>query len=127
MVVNQLTYAPFGPATAWNYGNGRQLIRPVDHDYRSERIWDVAQDGLSLGFTYDPVGAITELKTADGGSSLAQFGYDSMGRVTQTKDGATGTMIEAYDYDPTGNRTGMTSNAGAQPPGHAARRDRPSA
>ncbi|WP_282295262.1 RHS repeat-associated core domain-containing protein [Stenotrophomonas sp. PS02289] len=114
VVVNNLMYAPFGPATGWNYGDGRQLIRPVDRNYRPERIWDVGQDGLSLGFTYDPVGAITELKTADGGSSLAQFGYDSMGRLTQTKDGPTGTVIEAYDYDPTGNRMGMTSNAGTQ-------------
>lgn len=114
VVVNNLMYAPFGPATGWTYGNARQLIRPVDHNYRPERIWDVGQDGLSLGFTYDPVGAITELKTADGGTSLAQFGYDGMGRLTQTKDGPSGTVIEAYDYDPTGNRMGMTSNAGTQ-------------
>ena len=114
VVVSNLMYAPFGPATGWSYGNGRQLIRPVDHNYRPERIWDVGQDGLSLGFTYDPVGAITELKTADGGTSLAQFGYDGMGRLTQTKDGPSGTVIEAYDYDPTGNRMGMTSNAGTQ-------------
>lgn len=114
VVVNNLMYAPFGPATGWSYGDGRQLIRPVDYNYRPERIWDVGQDGLSLGFTYDPVGAITELRTADGGTTLAQFGYDGMGRLTQTKDGPSGTVIEAYDYDPTGNRMGMTSNAGTQ-------------
>ena len=114
VVVSNLMYAPFGPATGWSYGNGRQLIRPVDRNYRPERIWDVGQDGLTLGFTYDPVGAITELKAANSGQSLAQFGYDSMGRLNQTKDGPTGTVIEAYDYDATGNRMGMTSNAGTQ-------------
>ncbi len=112
VVVTNVTYAPFGPATGWTYGNGRTLQRPVDKDYRTIAVHDPAPGGLSVGYGYDAVGGITELTNGDGTEVLAQYSYDALGRLTQTKDGATGTPIETYGYDATGNRTELTTNAG---------------
>ncbi|WP_223497032.1 RHS repeat-associated core domain-containing protein [Stenotrophomonas indicatrix] len=112
VVVNNVTYAAFGPATGWTYGNGRQLQRPLDLDYRPQAVHDPAAGGLSLGYDYDPVGSITELKNGAGSEVLAKYAYDTLGRLTQTQDGATGTPIETYGYDATGNRTSLTTSAG---------------
>ncbi len=112
IVVNSVSYAAFGPATGWTYGNGRQLQRPLDLDYRPQAVHDPAAGGLSLGYGYDPVGSITELKNGTGSTVLAKYAYDALGRLTQTQDGATGTPIETYAYDATGNRTALTTSAG---------------
>ncbi|WP_353075658.1 RHS repeat-associated core domain-containing protein [Stenotrophomonas sepilia] len=112
IVVNNVTYAAFGPATGWTYGNGRQLQRPLDLDYRPQAVHDPAAGGLSLGYGYDPVGSITELKNGTGSTVLAKYDYDTLGRLTQTQDGTTGTPIETYAYDATGNRTALTTSAG---------------
>ncbi|MNU86168.1 putative deoxyribonuclease RhsA [compost metagenome] len=112
VVVNNVTYAAFGPTTGWTYGNGRQLQRPLDLDYRPQVVHDPAAGGLSLGFGYDPAGSITELKSGAGSEVLARYAYDTLGRLTQTQDGATGTPIETYGYDATGNRTSLTTSAG---------------
>jgi len=112
VVVNDVSYAAFGPATGWTYGNGRQLQRPLDLDYRPQAVHDPAAGGLSLGFGYDAVGSITELKNGTGSAVLAKYAYDTLGRLTHTQDGATGTPIETYAYDATGNRTALTTSAG---------------
>ncbi len=80
-------------------------------DYRPQ-AHDPAAGGLSLGYGYDPVGSITELKNGAGPTVLAKYAYDTLGRLTQTQDGATGTPIETYAYDATGNRTALTTSAG---------------
>lgn len=112
IVVNNVTYAAFGPATGWTYGNCRQLQRPLDLDYRPQAVHDPAAGGLSLGYGYDPVGSITELKNGTGSTVLAKYAYDTLGRLTQTQDGTTGAPIETYAYDATGNRTALTTSAG---------------
>ena len=112
MLANGITYAAIGPATGWTYGNGRQLQRPLDLDYRPQAVHDPAAGGLSLGFGYDAVGSITELKNGTGSAVLAKYAYDTLGRLTHTQDGATGTPIETYAYDATGNRTSLTTSAG---------------
>lgn len=114
VVVTNVTYAPFGPATGWTYGNGRTLYRPVDQDYRSEGISDPHSGGLALIFSYNPVGAITELTDGTGSGALIHYSYDALGRLVQTKDGATGVPVEKYAYDATGNRTVLETSAGAQ-------------
>ncbi|VEF38942.1 Rhs family transmembrane protein [Stenotrophomonas maltophilia] len=84
----------------------------MDLDYRPQAVHDPAVGGLSLGYGYDPVGSITELKNGTGSAVLAKYAYDTLGRLTQTQDGATGTPIETYAYDATGNRTALTTSAG---------------
>lgn len=112
VLVTNITYAPFGPAASWTYGNGRHLLRELDKDYRPKRVHDPAPGGLSIALEYDADGRIVELKDGTESRKLAQYGYDAMGRLTHTKDGVTGTPIETYSYDATGNRISMTTSAG---------------
>ncbi|WP_081770101.1 RHS repeat-associated core domain-containing protein [Luteimonas huabeiensis] len=110
------TYAPFGPATGWTYGNGRTLLRQHDLDYRPQAIHDPASGGLDLGYGYDPVGQLQTLHTADlAQPPRARFDHDALGRLTAFRDGAANTAIESYSYDATGNRTSFANAAGTQP------------
>ncbi len=111
VLLNQTTYAPFGPATGWTYGNGRSLIRTLNQNYQPEMIRDNAAGGLSLHYSFDAVGNLTQLNNADQTAILSRYDYDALNRLTNTKDGPTGTVIEHYDYDATGNRTGLTNTS----------------
>ena len=108
IVLSGVTYAPFGPATGWAYGNGRILLRNLNRNHQPESIHDAAAGGLSLRYSFDAVGNLTQLQSATGSSTLAQYGYDALNRLIQVMDGPTGTPIEAYDYDATGNRQRVT-------------------
>ena len=115
VLVTGATYAPFGPATGWSYGNGRTLARTHDLDYRPESILDPATGGLDLGYSYDPAGNLTALRTADlAEPPRATFDYDALNRLAAFKDGAAGAAIESYAYDATGNRISFTNAGGAQ-------------
>ncbi len=110
-VIAGITYAPFGPATGWQYGNGRILLRNLNRNYQPEAISDSDAGGLSLGYGFDAAGNLTTLQTADQAQTLARYGYDGLNRLTQVMDGPTGTPIETYGYDATGNRLSVL-NAG---------------
>ena len=107
-VLNWGGYKPFGPAWFWYYGGQRQMVRHTDLDYRPTVIYDSGNVGLSLGYGYNSVGDLTELKDATRTTTLAKYDYDTLGRLTTTRDGATSTAIETYEYDLTGNRKKLT-------------------
>ncbi len=112
VLLSQATYAPFGPATGWTYGNGRTLQRTLNQNYQPNVIIDAAPGGLSLGYAFDPVGNLATLRTAQQTDPpLATYGYDALSRLSDVRDGPTGTVIEHYAYDATGNRQSVT-NAG---------------
>ncbi|MBX9399792.1 DUF6531 domain-containing protein [Lysobacter sp. BMK333-48F3] len=107
VLLNNVGYLPFGPATGWTYGNGRSLSRTYDLDYRAKTIFDPAAGGLSLAYGYNEVGELTELKDGLQSAFLAKYDYDALGRLKITRDGPTGTPLETYGYDATGNRTSL--------------------
>lgn len=112
ILLTAATYHPFGPVAGWTYGNGRQMSRSLDLDYRPAAIHDGRAGGLSVGFQYDAVGNLESLTQAGPGLPEVAFGYDALGRLTQFKDGPTGAVIDGYSYDRTGNRTSLTTAAG---------------
>lgn len=108
-------YQPFGPSLGWTYGNGRLLQRDYDLDYRPKSILDTASGGLSLGYGYNTVGDLIELKDGLLSTFQAKYDYDALGRLTVTRDGTSNDALETYEYDKTGNRTkllhgGITDN-----------------
>ena len=105
VLLNNATYDPFGPVTGWTYGNGRALSRTYDLDYRPKTVFDAASGGLSLGYGYNTVGELTELKDGLLSTGLANYEYDTLGRLTKTLDGVN--PMETYSYDKTGNRKSM--------------------
>ncbi|ATE70804.1 RHS repeat-associated core domain-containing protein [Lysobacter capsici] len=113
VLLNNATYEPFGPVTGWTYGNGRMLSRSYDLDYRPKTILDSASGGLSVGYGYNTVGDLTELKDGLQATFKAKYDYDTLGRLTVTKD-LNGNPLETYAYDKTGNRTSLTDGGGLQ-------------
>ncbi|ALN88646.1 RHS repeat-associated core domain protein [Lysobacter capsici] len=104
VVVKNGFYNPLGPIASWTYGNGRSLQRTYDLDYRPKTIRDIASGGLSLGYGYNTVGDLTELKDGLLSTFQAKYDYDALGRLTVTRDGNSNDALETYEYDKTGNR-----------------------
>ncbi|MDR6672827.1 RHS repeat-associated core domain-containing protein [Xanthomonas sp. 1678] len=113
-LVEDVTYAPFGPATGWSYGNGRALSRTFDSSYRAKSIRDAGNGGIDVGLSYDASGRLVGLGYAAGTAQRATLDYDGVGRLAHFRDGATGVSIESYSYDAVGNRSGLLTAAGNQ-------------
>lgn len=79
-------------------GSGRTLARTYDLDYRSKTILDSASGGLSLGYGYNRVGELTELKDGLQSAFKKKHTYDMLGRLTATQD-PNATSLETYTYD----------------------------
>jgi len=109
-LIEYAAYQPFGPPHSWSYGNGRYVLVDSDLDYRTRSIYDNSTDGISLGYVFNEVGEIKELKDGLLSTSLANYKYDELGRLTQTLDGTN--SIEKYKYDRTGNRTSVVDGGG---------------
>ncbi|QWF15286.1 RHS repeat-associated core domain-containing protein [Lysobacter capsici] len=108
VLLRDAIYQPFGPTLGWTYGNGRLLQRDYDLDYRPKSILDTASGGLSLGYGYNTVGDLTELKDGLLSTFQAKYDYDALGRLTVTRDGTSNDALESYEYDKTGNRKKLT-------------------
>ena len=106
LLLSNATYEPAGPVAGWTYGNGRVLSRTYDLDYRAKTILDNASGGLSLGYGYNTVGELTELKDGLQSAFQAKYDYDTLGRLTVTRDGSSN-PLETYTYDATGNRKSL--------------------
>lgn len=114
ILLNQATYHPFGQSAGWTYGNGRQLSRSANLDYRISKVQDSASGGLSVGFEFDWVGNVAKLTQGNAATPTITFDYDGLNRLTALRDGPTQAAIEAYSYDATGNRLSMTTSTGTQ-------------
>ena len=103
-LAGNITYAPFGPATSLNYGNGLSMNTPLDTTYRTQSI-DMGA-ALSLeGYQYDGNGNIIQ-RSRD--TQPESYGYDALNRL----DIATGGFgSRDYDYDKNGNRTQLIADA----------------
>ncbi len=108
VMVTGVTYAPFGPAIGWNYGNGRTLSRTLTLDYRPNTIYDSQVGGLSYAYGFDAVGNLGALKDGTQTNNLGTFVYDGLNRLTQQQN-ALGSPLYTWSYDVTGNRTSAQS------------------
>jgi RHS repeat-associated protein len=104
-VVSGLAYAPFGPWTALTFGNGIQLIRALDRDYRL--ALQQAGEVQELNYQYDPGGNIVEIQDGVSPGRNQSFGYDGVNRLTSAQ-GLYGSR--GYAYDQVGNRLTRTAD-----------------
>lgn len=114
ILLNQVGYAPFGPATGWTYGNGRSLTRAYNQNYQPVAIQDTIVGGLDWGFGFDAVGNLAVLTRAANPAPVVSFDYDNLNRLTAFRDQPANVAIESYAYDKTGNRTSFTNAGGTQ-------------
>lgn len=104
ILLNNTKYLPDGPASNWQYGNGRSLTRTYDLNYRATGIRDPGAGGLDIGYVYDNASYLKQITTESSGVVRAKFEYDSLGRLT-ARNNAADNPQEEYAYDNTGNRT----------------------
>ena len=97
ILASNITYAPFGPVSTLNYGNGLSLNQALDSAYR---YTDITIPGLiSLNTQqYDGNGNLTQRQYD---ATAESFNYDPLNRL----DIANGTFGNRdYDYDKNSNR-----------------------
>lgn len=112
-LISNVAREPFGPVSGWTYGNGRQLQRTYDADYRALSILDSAVGGLDLSLAYDDAGKVSQIGHASTSLPVASLTYDPAGRLTEFRDAATSAPIDTYSYDTTGNRTLSSDSNGS--------------
>ena len=101
-----IQYAPFGPVTSLNYGNGKTLAQTWDTAYRLSN--QTTTGVLQLDYAqYDPNGNLRQRLDAIA-SQWSHFAYDPLDRL-DTASGPFGGRD--YDYDANGNRTRLAEGA----------------
>jgi RHS repeat-associated protein len=99
-LASNVNHLPFGPLSQLAYGNGLNLLRAYDQDYRlaSQSVGGV----LALDYTYTARDNLSRINDAVSPSQTQTFAYDALNRLTQ----ASGSYASAlsYQYDPVGNR-----------------------
>ncbi|MRV76627.1 type IV secretion protein Rhs, partial [Duganella sp. FT92W] len=106
VLLDQITYAPFGGVQSWIWGNSTEAVpnlyaRTFDLD---GRLVTYPLGTVMRTVTYDAASRITAMThtgTANAASYNQAFTYDGLGRLL-TYTGNTGT--QSYAYDATGNR-----------------------
>jgi RHS repeat-associated protein len=105
-IASGLEYAPFGPRTALAFGNGIQLTRTLDGDYRlAVQRAGAVQD---LSYQYDAADNILGIQDGVDPARNQMFGYDGVNRLLSADSVVYGDRI--YAYDPVGNRLARTAN-----------------
>ncbi len=100
-LASQIRYLPFGPLNSLTWGNGINLNRQYDKDYRLRQ----QQVGAwQSDYDHDANGNIIELAHSLWGS--LQYDYDALDRLTLEQQA---TEKKTYDYDTVGNRTARIS------------------
>ncbi|MDQ1811682.1 RHS repeat-associated core domain-containing protein [Massilia sp. CCM 9210] len=115
VLLNNITYAPFGGTTGWTWGNGTPAnqyahVRTYDLDGRisSYTLGSPTANGVVRTVNYDAASRIKGYThagtgTAPSPASLNQtFGYDELNRLTSYDGNGTS---QTYAYDASGNRT----------------------
>ncbi len=107
-VASGLNYAPFGPLTALTFGNGIQMTRALDDDYRLRAQQAGAVQDLT--FDYDPASNIVGLLDGVNPTRDQSFGYDGVNRLTSAQGGY---GAREYVYDKVGNRETRSADGAA--------------
>ena len=104
-VVISAAYAPFGPLTQLNYGNGTTKTMQYDARYRPSENKLTGPAGVIADYTYveDAIGNITQLHDALNPAYNRDFTYDDLNRLIGASTGNALWGTGTYSYDPMGN------------------------
>jgi RHS repeat-associated protein len=98
VVVQDVTYRPFGAPKAFTFGNLQTYARGFDLDGRIA-THTLAQQTKALEF--DAASRITHIAQQGAPTSFADYGYDALDRLTSA---VLPTSTFSFGYDPVGNR-----------------------
>lgn len=100
---------PFGPISAWHWGNGLFEFRDYDKDGRLA-TWEF-RNGTSLlrkDQTFDAASRITGVSDPNVPASNQAYQYDILDRLTVAQTGTPPTHTKQFAYDAVGNRLNVT-------------------
>jgi RHS repeat-associated protein len=101
-ILSGVTYDPFGPANAWNWGNGTTASHTFDQDGNPSQFITA---GVTNGYTVDNAFRITAISDSGLSSNSWTFGYDLLDRINS---GLSSAITEGYTYDANSNRLTTT-------------------
>ncbi|HTV83817.1 MAG TPA: RHS repeat-associated core domain-containing protein [Dyella sp.] len=105
--VSAVTYQPFGPVSGYTLGNGQQIARTYDANYR---LTDLTSPAFTLHVARDAMGDITAIGNSPGASPATEtYSYDPLYRLTAVTE-ANGTTLESVTYNQTGDRLTKTGS-----------------
>jgi RHS repeat-associated protein len=106
VLLNNVTYDPFGPVDGWTWGNATTVSRTYDQD---GRVTAISTAGDPIDFAYDYASRITSITdTGTGADTWTPIGYDLLDRLTSAAK--TGTTY-GWTYDANGNRKTQTGTS----------------
>jgi len=108
VVVQNVTYHPFGGVTGFTFGNGQVYSRGVDQD---GRIASYSLGAQSYGIGYDAASRIEFIIETGNPPNTNTYGYDALDRLTQA---VLPNSNFAYSYDAVGNRLAKTVGAASE-------------
>lgn len=118
-VASNITWYPFGPISGYTLGNGQQVTRSYDANYR---LTDLTSPAFSLHVARDAMGDITAMGNAPGANPATEtYSYDPLYRLTAITE-ANGSKLESVTYNQTGDRlsksgSGLATGAYSYKPG----------
>ncbi|MFA6009759.1 MAG: hypothetical protein WC799_07235 [Desulfobacteraceae bacterium] len=98
-------YKPFGPLSGFDMGNGMEVRKTFDQDYRLKTL--AAGSVMNLSYIHYMNGMIREITNALDPARSQFFTYDDLGRL-KTANGVYGRL--AWTYDNVGNRLTESRN-----------------
>jgi RHS repeat-associated protein len=101
-LLSGVTYYPYGPPSAWTWGNSTTATRTYDEDGNPSQF---VTAGVTNGYTVDAASRITGISDSGLSSNSWTFGYDLLDRVNS---GSSSAKSRGYTYDADSNRLTTT-------------------
>jgi YD repeat-containing protein len=108
IVVQNVTYHPFGGVKGFTKGNGQTYARSYDQD---GRIASYTLGASQFAIGYDDASRIAFISDLGAPANSNTYGYDSLDRLTSAILPST---PFAYSYDAVGNRLSKTAGSGTE-------------
>lgn len=112
-VVAKAGYEPWGPLNVMEFGDGSNLRKAHDANYRPDYVDSSSAVGIHIDVGTDVVGNVTSMADTIGGVPTRRYRYDALDRLTRVGDGNDAQLL-AWTYDPSGDR--QSSQAGVAAP-----------
>jgi len=109
VLVQGVSYFPFGGVKGFMYGSLAGYTRTIDADGRIA-AYSRANENRTL--IYDEASRITAIRDPANAANDSTYGYDELDRLTGW---AQGTTSQGYAYDATGNRTALSVGGTSYP------------
>jgi len=106
VLVQGVTYFPFGGVKGFSYGSLAPYARSFDLE---GRIASYTQGAATKSVAYDLASRITGITDGATPATNSSYGYDALDRLTSA---VLATSTYGYTYDPTGNRLSRSTGSG---------------